>query len=82
MNLWLTDPGTKEPSVTMTLFVYGFGVACLKMLSSGIVIEGIHLAQFGGGDFAAVVGALGTIYAARRHTDATVSAKVKDHEEK
>lgn len=68
--MWLKDPKTKQPSVTLTMFVLGFVVATLKLLTSGLTIHGLHLGVFGGGDFAAAVGALGSIYALRRHTDA------------
>lgn len=67
MNIWLTDPKTKDPSVTLTLLVTGFGVCMAKLLLSGLAIGSLQLAAFGGGDFAAAVGALGALYAARRH---------------
>jgi uncharacterized membrane protein len=67
--MFLKDPKTGEPSVTLTAFVAGFVVAILKLLLSGVTIKSVTLAQFSGGDFAAVVGALGAIYAIRKHTD-------------
>lgn len=67
--MWLRDPKTGEKSVTVTAFAAGFGVACLKLLLSGVTIGSITLAPFSGVEFAAVVGALGAIYAARKHTD-------------
>lgn len=66
MKLWIKDPKTHELSVTLTAFVAGFVVATLKLLLSGIGI----LPVFSGADFALVVGALGSIYAMRKHTDA------------
>jgi hypothetical protein len=69
--MWIRDPKTGEKSVTLTAFVTGFGVAVLKLLVSGITIHSVSLSQFSGGDFAAVVGAVGAIYWARKHTDAT-----------
>jgi hypothetical protein len=74
---YLKDPHSNEPSVTLTLFVTGFVICLLKLLTSGIVIGKLHLGDFGGTDFAAAVGALGAIYAARRHTDAN-APKDKD----
>jgi len=68
--MWLTDPKTKEKSVTLTAFAIGFGVATLKLLLSGISVGTIALSPFGGGDFAAVVGAVGAIYWARKNTEA------------
>lgn len=73
--MWLTDPSTKEPSVTVTLFTLGFVVATLKLLTSGIVIASIHLGTFTGSDFALVVGAVGSIYWGRKHTDAITKDK-------
>lgn len=70
LTMWIKDPKTGELSVTITAFVTGFVVATLKLLVSGVTIGTVTLSQFGGGDFAAVVGALGAIYAARKHTDA------------
>lgn len=67
--MFLRDPKTGEKSVTVTAFVAGFGVAVIKLLVSGVTVAGVTLAPFTGTDFAAVVGALGVIYAARKHTD-------------
>lgn len=70
--MWIKDPKTGEVSVTLTFFVGGFVVALLKLLLSGITIHHFTLSPFTGGDFAAVVGALGAIYTARRHSDKIV----------
>lgn len=67
--MYLKDPKTGEPSVTLTAFVVGFLVATIKLLCSGITIGSFQLSQFSGMDFAGVVGALGTIYWARRKDD-------------
>lgn len=67
--MWIKDPKTGQPSVTVTAFIAGFLVACLKLVASGLTIGTVSIAQFSGGEFAAVVGALGAIYAARKHTD-------------
>lgn len=67
MMLWLKDPKTKEPSVTLTLLVVGFIVAVAKLLVSGITLQTITLSQFTGGDFATVVGSLGALYWGRRN---------------
>ena len=69
INMYLKDPKSGEPSVTLTLLVTGFIICTLKMLTSGIEIGTIKLAQFGGGDFAAAVGALAAVYWARRNSD-------------
>lgn len=64
--MWIRDPKTKESSVTLTAFVVGFGVAILKLALSGITLGPVVFFPFSGGDFAAVVGAVGAIYWARR----------------
>lgn len=67
--MYLRDPKTGEKSVTLTMFVSGFIIAVLKLLTSGIEIGIVKLAVFSGGDFAAVVGALGAVYWARKNTE-------------
>lgn len=66
---FIKDPKTGEQSVTLTMLIVGFTVALLKLLTSGLIIGSINLGAFSGSDFAEVVGALGAIYAARRHSD-------------
>lgn len=63
---YLIDPTNGKQSVSLTLFVTGFLIACLKLLFSGAEIGPLTLSPFSGIDFAAVVGALGSIYAVRR----------------
>lgn len=67
--MYLKDPKTGEPSVTMTMMVIGFVIASIKYLSAGVVVGSVTLGASTGGDFAAVIGALGAIYAARKHSD-------------
>lgn len=67
--MYLKDPKSQQPSVTLTAFVAGFLIACLKLLLSGVTIKEVALSQFSGTDFAAVVGALGAVYWARRKDD-------------
>jgi len=64
---YLIDPNTKKPSVTLTAFLAGFGVACVKLLFAGVQITQTYkLPEFSGVEFASVVGALGLIYGMRR----------------
>lgn len=70
MSIWITDPKTKEKSVTLTAFTAGFVVAVAKLAISGIEIGGLQIEQFSGSDFAAVVGALGAVYTLRRNWNA------------
>lgn len=67
--MWLTDPKSGEKSVTLTAFVSGLAVATLKLLLAGVSVGSVAMSAFSGGDYAAVVGALGAIYAMRKHTD-------------
>jgi len=68
MNLWLKDSKTNKESVTMTLFVYGFIVATIKLLLSGIeIIDKVKMDNFTGIDYAAVLAALGAIYTLRKN---------------
>ena len=69
--MWLKDPKTGEKSVTLTTFICGFAVCVIKLLLSGVVIKNTQLGAFTGGDFAASVAALGTIYWARRNVSTT-----------
>jgi hypothetical protein len=69
MNIWITDPRTKEPSVTLTAFVVGFVVCLFKLIFSGIAIGSIKLAIFTGVDFAAAITALGGVYSLKQHVD-------------
>ena len=66
MQFYSKDPRTGQPSVTLTAFWIGFIIASVKLLLSGIAIGPITLSPFGGGDYAAAVGALGAIYVMRR----------------
>jgi hypothetical protein len=67
--MWLTDPDTGKKSVTVTLLIWGFLICTTRLLLSDIKIGIIHLGAFSGSDFALAVGAVGAIYAARKHSD-------------
>lgn len=68
MKLWLNDPKTGKPSVTLSMFVYGFAIATIKLLLSGIEIyDRIKMDTFSGTDYAAVLAALGAIYTIRKN---------------
>lgn len=64
--MWLKDPKSGEPSVTLTLFVWGFVVCLAKLILSGFSVGSLNFSLFSGVDFAAAVGALGAVYAMRR----------------
>jgi len=79
--MWLKDPKTKKPSVTLTIMITGFVTALLKLLVSGISYNGLSFDSFSGADFAAVFGAIGAIYTARKYTDKDVD-KIESLEKK
>lgn len=51
------------------LFAIGFGLACIKLILSGNTILGLHMGNFTAGDFGVMVGALGSIHVASKHSD-------------
>ncbi len=65
--MYLTDPKTGKKSVTLTLFVFGFAIATLKLLVSGLVIHGFKMGDFNGVDYAAAIAALGGVYTLRKN---------------
>ena len=65
-----------EKSVTMTVFVIGFIVVCLKLLVSDLDILGYHMSTFTGVDFAAAVTGLGGIYILRRKKKGNKDEKI------
>ena len=67
--MWIKDPKTKKPSVTVTLLVITFITALAKILIAGITISNFKMAAFSGVDFAAMITAAGGIYGFRKHTD-------------
>jgi hypothetical protein len=67
--MWITDPKSKEKSVTVTFFTFGFIVALGKLFVSGATVYGFTFGTFTGGEFATVMAALGGVYWARKNTD-------------
>lgn len=66
--LWINDPKTSKPSVTLSAFVIGFLVCTGKLLLSGIKTDLITFEQFSGADYGMAVGALGAIYTLRKNS--------------
>ncbi len=66
--MYLKDPDTKLPSVSLTLLITGFVPCLLKLLTSGIQFGNMNLGTFTGSDFAIAVGALGALYWGRKYT--------------
>ena len=57
MKIWIKDPKTDKPSVSLTLLAIGFLLACYKLLVNDI----------NGGDFAMIVGAVSGLYSVRKY---------------
>lgn len=74
MRKFLVKDSSGKPSVTTTAFIIGFFVVNFKLLMSGIKInDTIKFIEFGGGDYAAALAALGAIYVLRKHSEAKTS---------
>jgi tetrahydromethanopterin S-methyltransferase subunit E len=73
MTIWLTDPVTKQPSVTLTAFVWGFAVCTVKLLIGDVAYGALNLGHFGGGEYSAAIAALGGVYVMRRNLNANTS---------
>ena len=58
---------TGKPSYTLTAFIYGFILINVKLIFSGVTYGPVHIADFGGVEYAAAIGALGSIYAMNKH---------------
>lgn len=67
--MWLKDPKTGEKSVTVTVFTATWAIALAKLLLAGLSIGSVTFGSFPGSEFAVVIGAAGSIYAARKYTD-------------
>lgn len=68
--MWLQDPKTKQPSVTLTLMTVGFVICMIKLLLAGNIFGKFTFGEFSGVDFGAVMASLVTIYGYRKTTDA------------
>ncbi len=80
LNKVLLKDSSGVPSVTMTAFVAGFIVVNLKLLVSGMTIAGFTMTAFSGVEYAAAVGALGTVYVMRRGAGQKEAKKKNDSE--
>lgn len=76
--MWIRDPETKTKSVTLNLFVYGFIICTFKLLFSGITVGPVKLSEFGGGDYAAALGALGAVYTLRKYSSGLIDKSEKE----
>lgn len=65
---FISDPKTGKESVTLSVFIYGFTIATIKLLFAGMQIgEKFKMSDFSGVDYAAVIGALGAVYTMRKN---------------
>lgn len=66
MNKFLFTDSKGNKSVTVTAFVIGFIIVNLKLLLSGMTLEGFSMSAFTGTEYGIAVAALGSIYILRR----------------
>lgn len=67
--MWFKDPKTGEKSVTVTVFTLTWMVSLAKLLLAGLSVGSMTFGSFPGSEFAVIIGAAGSIYAARKYTD-------------
>lgn len=67
--MWITDPKTKEKSVTLTVFMLSVLIGLGKLALSGVSFGGLSFSVFSGMEYAALVTASGTIYWGRRNAN-------------
>ena len=67
--MYLKDPKTGKESATLTILMTTFAICLLKLLISGMSYGDFSAGTFSGSDFALAVGAAGSIYGFRKHTD-------------
>lgn len=67
--MWIKEPKTKEPSVTLTLLVLTWLVGVIKIILSGNTFFNIHFNSFNGIDFGALLASMSSIYGVRKHQE-------------
>ena len=66
-----------EKSATLTAFVLGFVIVNVKFFLSGTSIGGLEMTALSGGEYAAAIGALGSIYVLNKNTDPKKKAEAE-----
>jgi hypothetical protein len=59
---YLRNPNSGQKDVSLTAFIFGFMIATFKLLVAGMTIYSFKMSTFSGGDYALVVGALGSLH--------------------
>lgn len=62
MQPFLFKDSTGKKSVTTTAFIFGSAIVNIKLIFSGIAINGFVFEKFSGSDYGMAMAALGTIY--------------------
>lgn len=78
-KFFIKDTSGKK-SITATVFLYGMIIIHFKLLFAGVTFNKFVLPLFDGGDYAASVAAMGSIYILRRSTDPTLKQENKGKE--
>jgi len=66
---------TGKPSYVLTAFIVGVAIVNIKLLISGLDFRGFKMSDFTGIDYAASMGALGSIYSLNKHLNKQESNK-------
>lgn len=74
----ITNIKTGKPSYVLTAFIVGVAVSNIKLLLSGITIGEFTMSAFSGIDYAAAMGALGSIYSLNKHLNKQESKETKE----
>lgn len=75
-KFFIKDTNNKK-SITATVFLYGMIIIHFKLCFAGMVFGQFVMGAFDGGDYAAAVAALGSIYVLRRSTDPVLKAEAE-----
>ena len=67
--MWIKEPKTKEPSVTLTLLVLTWIVGIINILLSNNTILHINFNSFNGVDFGALMASMSSIYGVRKYQE-------------
>jgi len=73
-KFFIKDTNGKK-SITATVFLYGMIIIHFKLMFAGMEVGKFVIGAFDGGDYAAAVAALGSIYVLRRSTDPILKAE-------
>jgi hypothetical protein len=71
---------TGQQSYVLTAFIVGIAIVNIKLLLSGIEVNGIKMSEFTGVDYSAAIAALGGIYTLNKKVGIDAKKTKKDEE--